>query len=76
MKFLLNRASDLKDLGVIEVNSLDELKQLNGKYNGKEDWAWTNSHSIVIDFNLSEEEEEQGIDGTITIYDYYIDYES
>lgn len=75
MKFLLNRASDLKDLGVIEVNSLNELKQLNGKYNGKEDQAWTNSHSIVIDFNISEEEEEQGIDGTITIYDYYIDYE-
>ena len=72
MKFLLYRASDTKELGVIEVNSLNELKQLNGKYNGKEDWAW-DSHSIVIDFNLSEEEEEQDIDGTITIYDYYIE---
>ena len=72
MKFRLDRASDYKDFGIIEINSLDELKQLNGKYNGKEDWAW-DSHSIVIDFNLSEEEEEQGIDGTITIYDYYIE---
>lgn len=72
MKFSLYRASKSEYLGTIEINSLNELKQLNGKYNGKEDWAW-DSHSIVIDFNLSEEEEEQGIDGTITIYDYYIE---
>ena len=73
MKFSLYRASKYEYIGTIEINSLNELKQLNGKYNGKEDWAWTDSHSIVIDFNLSEEEEEQGIDGTITIYDYYIE---
>ncbi len=73
MKFSLYRASKSEYIGTIEINSLNELKQLNGKYNGKEDWAWTDSHRIVIDFNLSEEEEEQGIDGTITIYDYYIE---
>ena len=73
MKFLLDRASDGEEFGVIEVNSLDELKKLNDKYNTKDEYAWTDSHSIVIDFNLSEEEEEQGIDGTITIYDYYIE---
>ena len=73
MKFSLYRASKSEYIGTIEINSLNELKQLNGKYNGKEDWAWTDSHRIVIDFNLSEEEEEQGIDGTITIYDYYVE---
>ena len=73
MKFSLYRASNSEYIGTIEINSLNELKQLNDKYNGKEDWAWTDSHRIVIDFNLSEEEEEQGIDGTITIYDYYIE---
>ena len=72
MKFSLYRASKYECIGTIEINSLNELKQLNGKYNGKEDWAW-DSHSIVIDFNLSEEEEEQGIEDTITIYDYYIE---
>ena len=73
MKFSLYRASKSEYIGTIEINSLNELKQLNGKYNGKEDWAWTDSRKIVIDFNLSEEEEEQGIDGTITIYDYYVE---
>lgn len=73
MKFSLYRASKSEYIGTIEINSLNELKQLNGKYNGKEDWAWTDSHRIIIDFNLSEEEEEQGIDGTITIYDYYVE---
>lgn len=73
MKFLLNRASDFKNFDVIEVNSLDELKQLNSKYNCKEDYAWTNSHSIIIDFNLTKEEKEQGVDGRITIYDYYVE---
>lgn len=73
MKFRLDRASDYKDFGIIEINSLDELKQLNDKYNSKEEWAWDDSHRIVIDFNLSEEEEEQGIEGTITIYDSYIE---
>ena len=73
MKFLLNRASDYKAFGIIEINSLDELKQLNSKYNCKEDYACTDSHSIIIDFNLTKEEKEQGIDGRITIYDYYIE---
>lgn len=73
MKFRLERASDWKDLGIIEVNSLDELKQLNAKYNNKEDWAWDDSQKIVIDFDAYKEDKEQGVDGIITIYDYYIE---
>lgn len=73
MKFSLYKASDYENFGTIEVNSLDELKQLNSKYNSKEGWAWTDSHSIIIDFNLTKEEEEQGVEGRITIYDYYME---
>ena len=73
MKFLLYRASDTKELGVIEVNSLDELKQLNDKYKSKKDFAWSDSRKIVIDFDVSKEDKEQGIDGRITIYDFYIE---
>ena len=73
MKFFLDRASDGKDFGVVEVNSLDELKKLNDKYNTKEEYAWTDSHSIVIDFSTTEDDQRQGIDGTITIYDDYIE---
>ena len=73
MKFLLDRASDTKELGVIEVNSLDELKQLNDKYNNKEEGVWPDSHSIVIDFSTTKDDQRQGIDGTITIYDNYIE---
>lgn len=74
MKFLLYRASDTKELGIIEINSLDELKQLNGKYNNKEEWtAWSDIHSIVIDFGTTKDEQRQGIDGTIIIYDDYIE---
>lgn len=32
MKFRLDRASDYKALDIIEINSLNELKQLNDKY--------------------------------------------
>jgi len=73
MKFLLDRASDYKDFGIIEINSLDELKQLNDKYNSKEEWAWSDSHSIVINFSTTKDDQRQGIDGTITIYDSYIE---
>lgn len=73
MKFTLERSSDYKDFGVIEINSLDELKHLNDKYNCKEAWAWSDSHSIVIDFGVSEWDKKQGIDGRITIYDNYIE---
>ena len=74
MKFRLEKASDWNDFGIIEVNSLDELKNLNDKYNGKEAWAWSDSHKIVIDFeNLYEEDKEHGIEGVITIYDHYIE---
>lgn len=74
MKFRLERASDWANLGIIEVNSLDELKQLNSKYNNKEEWAWSDSHKIVIDFEIVyKEDKEQGIDGIITIYDDYIE---
>ena len=74
MKFLLNRASDIKELGVIEVNSLDELKQLNDKYRNEEDPAWENSQRIVIDFDVYyAEDKERGIEGIITIYDYFIE---
>lgn len=73
MKFRLDRTSDFKVFGIIEINSLDELKQLNDKYNSKEEWAWSDSHSIVIDFGVSEWDKKQGIDGTITISDYYIE---
>ena len=69
MKFRLDRASDYKDFGIIEINSLDELKQLNDKYNSKEEYAWTDCHSIVIDFSTTRDDQRQGIDGTITIYD-------
>ena len=71
MKFLLDRASDGEELGIIEINSLDELKKLNSRYNGKEDHAWSLSHSIIIDFD--KENKEKGIDGGILIYDYYIE---
>lgn len=73
MKFRLDRASDYKDFGIIEVNSPDELKQLNSKYNNKKEWAWSDSHSIVINFNTTKDDQRQGIDGTITIYDNYIE---
>lgn len=73
MKFRLDRASDFKDFDVIEVNSLEELKQLNDKYNNKEEYAWPDSHSIVIDFSTTKDGQRQGIDGTITIYDNYIE---
>lgn len=74
MKFRLERASDWENLGIIEVNSIDELKQLNSKYNNKEEWAWNDSHKIVIDFEVVyKEDKEQNIDGTITIYDNYIE---
>ena len=74
MKFRLGRASDWGDLGIIEINSLDELKNLNDKYNGKEEWVWSDSHKIVINFeNLYEEDNEHGINGVITIYDHYIE---
>ena len=74
MKFRLERASDWNDLGIIEINSLDELKQLNSKYNNKEDFAWSDSQKIVIDFEcMYEEDEKLGIDGVITIYDSYIE---
>ena len=73
MKFRLDRASDWKDFGIIEINSLDELKQLNDKYNNKEDYAWSDSHSILIDFSTTKDDQRQGIDGTITIYDNYIE---
>ena len=73
MKFKLGRASDYKVFGIIEINSLDELKQLNDKYNSKEEYAWTDCHSIVIDFSTSRDGQGQGIDGTITIYDNYIE---
>lgn len=73
MKFLLNRASDFKDFDVIEINSLDELKQLNDKYNSKEEWAWDDSHSIIIDFSTTKDDQRLGIDGTITIYDNYVE---
>lgn len=74
MKFLLNRASEIvEDLGVIEINNLDELKQLNNKYNSKEEYAWSDSHSIIIDFDVNKEDKERGIDGRITVYDYYIE---
>ena len=73
MKFLLDRSSDFKDFGVIEVNSLEELKQLNDKYNNKEEGVWPDSHSIVINFSTTEDDQRQGIDGTITIYDDYIE---
>lgn len=72
MKFRLERASDWANLDIIEVNSLDELKQLNDKYNNK-DCAFDDSHKIVIDFDAYKEDEEQGIDGIITIYDDYIE---
>ena len=71
MKFELNRASDGKELGIIEVNSLDELKQLNDKYRNKEDPAWENSQKIVISFDTYYCGRD--MDGTITIYDYYIE---
>ena len=73
MKFRLDRASDYKDFGIIEINSLDELKQLNDKYNSKKEWAWSDSHSIVINFSTTKDDQRQGIDGTITIYDNYIE---
>ena len=74
MKFFLDRASDGKDFGVVEINSLEELKQLSDKYRNEEDYAWDNSHSIVIDFDAPyKEAKEQGIDGRITIYDYYVE---
>lgn len=71
MKFLLDRASDAEELGIIEINSLNELKQLNSKYNNKE--YWSGSQKIVIDFKVTEEDKEQCIDGRITIYDNYIE---
>lgn len=71
MKFELDRASDGKELGIIEVNSLNELKQLNDKYNTKEGYAWEDSHKIVIDFDPYYCK--KGVDGIITIYDYYIE---
>lgn len=74
MKFRLERASDWNDFGIIEVNSLDELKNLNAKYNGKEEWAWSDSQKIVIDFeNIYKEDKKHGINGVITIYDQYIE---
>lgn len=74
MKFRLERASDWANFGIIEINSLDELKQLNNKYNNKEEWAWSDSQKIVIDFEVTyKEDKEQGIDGIITIYDGYIE---
>lgn len=74
MKFRLERASNWKDLGIIKINSLDELKLLNSKYNNKEDFAWSDSQKIVVDFgNIYEEDKEHGINGVITIYDYYIE---
>lgn len=73
MKFRLDRASDYKALGIIEINSLDELKQLNDKYNSKEEWAWPDSHRIVIDFSTTKDDQRLGIDGTITIYDNYVE---
>ena len=74
MKFKLDRASDYKDFGIIEINSLDELKQLNDKYKNEEGWAaWPFSHSIVINFSTTKDDQRQGIDGTITIYDNYIE---
>lgn len=72
MKFLLDRVSDGKEFGIIEVNSLDELKQLNSKYNSKE-W-WSDCHRIVVDFDVPcKKDEEQGVEGIITIYDDYIE---
>lgn len=73
MKFRLDRASDYKALDIIEINSLNELKQLNDKYNSKEEWAWSDSHSIIIDFSTTKDDQRQGIDGTITIYDNYVE---
>lgn len=71
MKFRLDRASDGKELGIIEVNSLDELKQLNDKYNTEEGYAWADSQKIVIDFDPCYCKKD--VDGIITIYDYYIE---
>ena len=74
MKFRLERASDWKNFGIIEVNSIDELKQLNSKYNNKKEWAWNDSQKIVIDFEIVyKEDKEQNLDGIITIYDNYIE---
>ena len=74
MKFRLDRASDYKDFGIIEINSLDELKQLNDKYRNEEDPAWENSQRIIIDFDVYyAEDKERGIEGIITIYDYFIE---
>lgn len=73
MKFRLDRASDYKALGIIEINSLDELKQLYDKYNSKVEWAWDDSHSIIIDFSTTKDDQRLGIDGTIIISDYWVE---
>lgn len=57
MKFLINKASSFKYEEYIEINSLEELKNLSDKYN----------EELVINFNFT-----SGL-GRIIIYDDYLE---
>ena len=69
MKFHLKRASDhnWKDIDIIEVNSLDELKELSIQYKACNETPY-DINRIIIDFDTDD-----NTDGTIIIYDDYVE---
>ena len=65
MKFRLTKASEWEFEDEVEINSLEDLENLQKLYTnceGANDCAWTNP-SLVINFD----------EGDITIYDYYLE---
>ena len=64
MKFVITKSSDLDYKEEVEINTLDELKQLQEKYAIPEDDTCWKNPSLIIDFN----------DKSITVYDYYLEY--
>ena len=69
MKFHLRKASDLsnKEIGVIKVNSLEELKDLPNKYKTNKDSPLNNDQRIIIDFDKSWYDNNDDTDGEIII---------
>ena len=64
MIFKVTKASDWDfEEEDVEINTLDELKQLQEKYAIPEDNTYWKNPSLIIDFNNK----------SITVYDYYLE---
>lgn len=64
MIFKVTKSSDWSfEEEEVEINTLDELKQLQEKYAIPEDNIYWKNPSLIIDFN----------DKSITVYDYYLE---